>query len=201
MVRKEGNLWMLLGLLLLAAALCLTGYNLWEAYQAEKSARQVLSQMDAQLPELSALPAYLVAPEMEMPILTIDGHDYIGYLYIPGLDLSLPVMSQWSYPNLKLAPCRYSGSAYLDNLIIAGHNYKKQFGVLKNLQLGDKIVFTDMDRNSFTYAVSEILVLEPTAVEELQAGDWDLTLFTCTPGGQSRVTVRCVKQMERVPAL
>ena len=201
MVRKEGNLWMLLGLLLLAAALCLTGYNLWEAYQAEKSARQGLSQMDAQLPELSALPAYLVAPEMEMPILTIDGHDYIGYLYIPGLDLSLPVMSQWSYPNLKLAPCRYSGSAYLDNLIIAGHNYKKQFGVLKNLQLGDKIVFTDMDRNSFTYAVSEILVLEPTAVEELQAGDWDLTLFTCTPGGQSRVTVRCVKQMERVPAL
>ena len=201
MVRKEGNLWMLLGLLLLAAALCLTGYNLWEEYQAEKSARQVLSQMEAQLSEPSALPAYLVAPEMEMPILIIDGHEYIGYLYIPSLDLSLPVMSQWSYPNLKLAPCRYSGSAYLDNLIIAGHNYKKQFGVLKNLQLGDKIVFTDMDRNSFSYAVSEILVLEPTAVEELQAGDWDLTLFTCTPGGQSRVTVRCVKQMERVPAL
>ncbi len=101
---------------------------------------------------------------------------------------------------MKLAPCRYSGSVYLDNLIIAGHNYKKQFGVLKNLQLGDKIVFTDMDRNSFTYAVSEILVLAPTAVEELQAGEWDLTLFTCTPGGQSRVTVRCVKQMERVLA-
>lgn len=201
MVRKEGNLWMLLGLLLLAAALCLTSYNLWEEYQAEKSARQVLSQMEAQLPEPAALPAYLVASEMEMPILIIDGHEYIGYLYIPSLDLSLPVMSQWSYPNLKLAPCRYSGSAYLDNLIIAGHNYKKQFGVLKNLQLGDKIVFTDMDRNSFIYAVSEILVLEPTAVEELQAGDWDLTLFTCTPGGQSRVTVRCVKQMERVPAL
>lgn len=201
MVRKEGNLWMLLGLLLLAAALCLTSYNLWEEYQAEKSARQVLSQMEAQLPEPAALPAYLVAPEMEMPILIIDGHEYIGYLYISSLDLSLPVMSQWSYPNLKLAPCRYSGSAYLDNLIIAGHNYKKQFGVLKNLQLGDKIVFTDMDRNSFIYAVSEILVLEPTAVEELQAGDWDLMLFTCTPGGQSRVTVRCVKQMERVPAL
>lgn len=200
MVRKEGNLWMLLGLLLLAAALCLTSYNLWEEYQAEKSARQVLSQMEAQLSEPSALPAYLVAPEMEMPILIIDGHEYIGYLYIPSLDLSLPVMSQWSYSNLKLAPCRYSGSVYLDNLIIAGHNYKKQFGVLKNLQLGDKIVFTDMDRNSFTYAVSEILVLAPTAVEELQAGEWDLTLFTCTPGGQSRVTVRCVKQMERVLA-
>lgn len=192
MMRKEGNLWMLLGLLLLGAALCLTSYNLWEEYQAEKSARQVLSQMEAKLPEPSALPAYLVAPEMEMPVLTIDGHDYIGYLYIPGLDLSLPVMSQWSYPNLKLAPCRYSGSVYMDNLIIAGHNYKKQFGMLKNLQLGDTIVFTDMDRNSFTYAVADILVLEPTDVEELQAGDWDLTLFTCTLGGQNRLIVRCI---------
>lgn len=200
MRRKDGRLWMLLGLLLLAAALCLTGYNLWEAYRAEQSARQVLSQMEDQWPEPSALPAYLAVPEMEMPILTIDGHDYIGCLSIPGLDLSLPVMSQWSYPNLKLSPCRYSGSAYLDNLIIAGHNYQKQFGVLKSLQPGDKLVFTDMGRNTFTYAVAEILVLEPTAVEELQAGHWDLTLFTCTPGGQSRVTVRCVKQMERVPA-
>jgi len=34
-------------------------------------------------------------------------------------------------------------------------------------------------------------VLLPTAVEEMTAGEWDLTLFTCTLGGRSRVTVRC----------
>ncbi len=28
-------------------------------------------------------------------------------------------------------------------------------------------------------------------VEEMITGDWDLTLFTCTLGGQTRVTVRC----------
>lgn len=200
MARREGRLCMLLGLLLLIAAFSLTGYNLWEENRAARSARQVLSQMEADLPGPEAQPAYLVAPEMEMPVLTIDDHRYVGDLYIPRLELSLPVMDRWSYPNLKLAPCRYSGSAYLDNLIIAGHNYKKQFGVLKNLQLGDKIVFTDMDNNRFRYVVSEILVLEPTAVEALQAGAWDLTLFTCTMGGQSRVTVRCVRQMERVVA-
>ena len=32
--------------------------------------------------------------------------------------------------------------------------------------------------------------LEPTDEEAMTTGDWDLTLFTCTPGGQTRVTVR-----------
>jgi sortase A len=35
-------------------------------------------------------------------------------------------------------------------------------------------------------------ILSPFAVEEMTSGDWDMTLFTCTVGGQSRVTVRCV---------
>ena len=33
-------------------------------------------------------------------------------------------------------------------------------------------------------------ILQPTAVEEMTAGEFDLTLFTCTYGGKSRVTVR-----------
>ena len=57
-------------------------------------------------------PEYLRNPEMEMPVEEIEGNGYIGLLEIPALGLSLPVMSEWSYPNLKLAPCRYSGSAY-----------------------------------------------------------------------------------------
>ena len=35
-----------------------------------------------------------------------------------------------------------------------------------------------------------------TAVEEMEAGEWDLTLFTCTPDSRSRVTVRCVRTQE-----
>jgi sortase A len=36
-------------------------------------------------------------------------------------------------------------------------------------------------------------ILRPTAVEEMISGDWDLTLFTCTIGGATRVTIRCEK--------
>lgn len=42
------------------------------------------------------------------------------------------------------------------------------------------------------YEVAEIEILSPDAVEEMTEDDGDLTLFTCTLGGGSRVTVRCV---------
>ena len=41
------------------------------------------------------------------------------------------------------------------------------------------------------YQVEAIDVLEATAVEEMVAGDYPLTLFTCTYGGKNRLTVRC----------
>ena len=48
-----------------------------------------------------------------------------------------------------------------------------------------------MDGNVFRYSVCAVEQLAKTAVEEMQTGDWDLTLFTCTKGGVMRVTVRC----------
>ncbi len=41
---------------------------------------------------------------------------------------------------------------------------------------------------------TEVILREtrtPAAMEEMESGDWDLTLFTCTIGGACRVTVRC----------
>ena len=55
------------------------------------------------------------------------------------------------------------------------------------------MVFTDMDGNEFVYSVLEIETLTPYSVQQMTTGDWDLTLFTCTIGGTSRVTVRCEK--------
>lgn len=188
------------GLLLIAAALALAAYNVIDAQRAARSAAQALEALSqttavsaAEPEEASAdnAPAYLADPEMPMPTVSFDGNDYIGRVDVPSLGLSLPVISEWSYPRLKIAPCRYTGSAYLDNLIIAAHNYSSHFGNLNRLNTGDTVTFTDVDGNQFTYAVSLIEDLPGTAIEEMQAGEWDLTLFTCTLGGRSRVTVRC----------
>lgn len=190
------------GLLLIAAALSLTIYNLYDEYRAGRSAEKAVVQIEQVRPEESApagspdlseesvVPDYVLNPDMEMPIQTIDGQDYIGVLSIPALDMELPIISEWSYPNLKIAPCRYHGSVYSGELVIAGHNYRSHFGPLKNLAEGDAVYFTDMAGNVFTYTVSLCEILNPTDVDKMTGG-WDLSLFTCTLGGTYRETVRC----------
>ena len=116
----------------------------------------------------------------------------LGTLAIPALGLELPVMSGWRYPALRVAPCRYLGSAYSGDLVIMAHNYARHFGAIGTLAPGERVSFTDVDGNVFSYAVFETQTLQPDAVEDMASGGWDLTLFTCTPGGRTRVTVRCV---------
>ena len=134
-----------LGGLCLLAALALTARNLRQEARAQAAAEQTLQTLapivqtaaDAQTPlEAEAVPAdeqvipdYQLDPQMEMPVTTIDGVDYIGALEIPALKLTLPVAGDWSYALLDLAPCRYAGSAYLDDLVILGHNYRGFFGI------------------------------------------------------------------------
>lgn len=197
MENKKGAFCMAAGFLLVLAALLLTGYNVWDEGRAGDAADATFQVLKFQteegreeLPEY-ILPDYLVDPRFEMPTVEIDGYDYIGYLDIPSLELSLPVMSEWSYPQLKIAPCRYAGSVYLDDMILAAHNYDRHFGRLKNLEGGELVRFTDVDGNVFDFSVTELELLWPEQTEEMLSGEWDLTLFTCTLGGRQRVTVRC----------
>lgn len=204
--REAGTKWKMTGLLLIAAALLLTGYNLWDQNRADQAAQVIVRQMEEDNSFIfrkhlerspfseREVPDYILNPEMEMPETEIDGQSYIGVLRFPSLELELPIMSQWSYPKLKTAPCRYNGTAYMNNLVIAGHNYKKHFGVLKILSLGDTVEFTDCDGNRFFYTVQEVEVLDASAIDAMITGDWDLTLFTCTYGGGSRYAVRCGKK-------
>lgn len=204
--QRRGRLLLLGGLLLIAAALFLTSYNLWAQYQAGIRAKAILAKLSDPEPDdnIQAEPGEEAQtdgsreaaangwdPDMEMPVKTVDGNDYIGTLFIPALDLELPVMSEWSYPNLRIAPCRYTGTAYKGNFVIAAHNYSTHFGRLKELLTGDCVIFTDMAGNVLNYEVVLVETLEPTAVEKMELADWDLSLFTCTIGGAARVTVRC----------
>ena len=194
MKANRGAVWINAGLLLIAAALFLSAYNEWESREARDSARQVIVQLCDALPTEAGEPTTLPDVRREMPVKTINGRDYIGVLSIPSLELELPVISQWDYPALKVAPCRYSGSLYQDNLIICAHNYASHFGKLKELQPGDIVLFTDMDEHVVTFQMVERETLNPMDAEGMEAGDWDLTLFTCTIDGQTRVTIR----LERV---
>ena len=113
---------------------------------------------------------------------------------IPDLSLELPVIDQWSYARLKVAPCRQSGAAADGDLVIAAHNYKSHFGYLDRLEPGASVIFTDMEGTVYRYAVEGIRQLAPEDAEDVSSvfsSEYPLVLYTCTPGGKARVAVFC----------
>lgn len=198
---------MTLGVLFIAAAVVLTCYNLWDERQAEQNVSAAMEQVAKVIPEelksveeqlknVSSLeeveiPDYILNPDMEMPKTKVDGQEYIGVVEIPALSLTLPVISECDDEKLKISPCRYMGSAYTNDLILSGHSYKTHFRYIRTLDIGNSVIFTDMDGNRFEYEVCGIEVIPETNVEQMEVGEWDLSLFTCTYDGNSRHTVRC----------
>lgn len=196
------------GLILVASAVLLLMYNLWDSRRAEESQEEILAEYlsenkkasevpsdpDGEAADSQDIPDYMLDPDMEMPEFTLSSLgdiSCIGILEIPALDLQQPVISEWSYPALRLAPCRYTGSAYKGDLVIAAHNYQSHFGRLKTLSTGSEVIFTDAVGNRFVYQVAVIEALTPWSVEDMTSGEWPLSLFTCTLDSQNRVTVRC----------
>lgn len=199
---RKGSILIFLGLALMLSAAGLTAFNHRESQAAgEAAANDLVLLLEAQpqpqgpgmeIPDQSPLmEAYLPEPEMEMPVVEIDGREYVGTLDMPSIDRNLPVLNGWDDELLQISPCRYRGSAYTGNLILMAHNNDSHFGRLKKLCIGDLVAFRDMDGNLFTYEVAAMETLNPQDTDKMEEGDWDLTLFTCTTGGQTRVTVRC----------
>ncbi len=186
---KFGVLLMILGAVLLLAALSLLAYNRWDDWRAGEAVTEIEDVLNQEMDEVEDDSQ----DGEDMDTIDIDGYAYIGTLSIPSFGLELPVMSEWSYEGLKLAPGRYSGSLVTNDLVLCAHNYERHFGNLKNLDVGDQVSFTDVHGKEVLYEVTEVTTLMPTSIAAMTTGDWDLTLFTCTIGGQQRVTVRCKK--------
>ena len=202
-----GTALIVVGALLLLGAVGLLGYNMLEERSAGESAQAVLDQiipavktpgkpqhedLQGSVPQVET-PNYILNPQMDLPETEYDGRRYVGVITIPALEVELPVLKGWSRSGAKIAPCRFDGTPYMDDLVICAHNYQSHFGRLNTLKTGDLVQFMDMEGNLFTYQVVSFEILQPNQAELLRSGGWDLTLFTCTIGGQSRFTVRCEK--------
>lgn len=188
--KKLGYSFMIIGAVLLLAALLLIVYNWYEDSKAGQAAAKVLTDIQSEI-ELRGGENSAGEESDEMTVVEIDGYGYIGYVSIPALNLELPVMDDWDYYRLNIAPCRHFGSVKSDSLVIAGHNYRKHFGNLSSLPIGEAVYFTDMEGVQYIYEIGQIINLSPNQVEEIRSDDWDLTLYTCTYGGGTRIAVRC----------
>lgn len=206
MKRRAGMICMILGAVLIGVALSLFLYNEWDSARAEERAEQVLEQMQKQTEDDENVSGEQTertkqkntladTDDVWEKIISIDGNDYIGWLSIPSISLELPVMAQWSEEGLKTAPGRYAGSLAEDNLVIAGHNYRRHFSPIKWLDPGTEVLFTDAEERVRYYEIEETEELLPDQVDAMitktEKDTWNLTLFTCTTSGQARCAVRC----------
>ena len=196
-----GVICVFLGVVCLLSAVGLVVYNRWEAGQAEDTAQALLADVQSIMDEKPQeqflhddtvnLPNHLEKRPTEMATVKVGGYDCIGILSVPVLELELPVLTDWSYEKLKKAPCHYYGTYYEKDFVIAAHNYQSHFGRLSELRTGDIVFFTDVNGAAYYYEVVLLETLPKDATEEMITAGFDLSLYTCTPGGASRVTVRC----------
>lgn len=215
---RFGTCLLLVGLLLVLGAGGLTAFNLWDSNRAAKASNkiseQLMEEIKASAVETSEKPSevdndQLVSDEAEeyleqsrsegMPAVEIEGYAYIGLLEIPSLELCLPVMDTWDDERLKISPCLYAGSYFTDDMVICAHNYSTHFSSVRWISVGAEVNFTTVDGIEFHYTVTELENLDATQIDEMIHADksaykeWDLTLFTCNTGGQTRCAVRCRK--------
>lgn len=190
MKAKIGKLLMVIGSLMVIAAAVLYVLNDIEQNNAAQSADELMPKIVKEIKQNSKN-KNPVSAKREMTVKKIDGFYYIGFVSLPRLGLELPVMSDWSEYQLKVAPCRYYGDIFDDNLVIMAHNYKVHFKNLDNLRAGDKVTFTDMDGVTTEYEVVALDMLPETDIKNMISGEYDLTLFTCDYAGNNRITARC----------
>ena len=205
MPKKTGIAIVAVGAVLILSALLLLLYNRYEDAHAGQEAESLLASVEeaisAQTMDVPTAAAPSPTPlDPEMPVVMLDGYEYVGYVEIPALGLKLQVMSEWDYTRLRVAPCRQFGSSRTDDLVIAAHNYENHFGRLKELSKGDTVIFTDMEGLVNTYCVEKIETLAPDEVDAVQNSGYDLVLYTCTKGGKTRVTVFCNREEIAAPS-
>ena len=184
-----GVICVFLGVLCILSAIGFVAYNRWEDMNAKDVAQDFLEDVQSIINEEQSEQPLL--NDTKMATVKVDGYDCIGILSVPVLDLELPVLTDWSYAKLKKAPCHYYGTYYEKDFVIAAHNYKSHFGRLSELQAGDIVVFTDINNIEHYYEVVLLETLPKNATKEMITSGFDLSLYTCTPGGSNRVTARC----------
>lgn len=190
--RKLWTAVMVLGLALVLGAAGLAGYNLWIEQRAGAERDGILTELAEAAFEMEGTAGQETETAVTtLPVLTVDGHGYLGTMSIPALKLELPVLAEYSYEDLKVAPSVFYGSPLTYDLVVCAHNYRSHFGTLKNLVPGDRVLFRTMDGYVFTYEVAATEVVDPWATADVISGQWDLTMFTCTLGGRTRLVIRC----------
>ena len=98
MHKRFWSLFMFAGILLILASMGLVVYNLYTEQNAGVLSAGILQDIASQMagieePEPELTPDGTYQESLEMPVLAVDGLDYIAAVHIPSISLEVPVLA------------------------------------------------------------------------------------------------------------
>ena len=190
MKRRRLPILMILGIALIVAGFALFGILKLRMHTSAGKSEQIIDQMEQLLPNPTpGIPGDYSNPTM--PVLEIDGTDYVAKLEIPAYGLELPVADQWNNRLFYDTPARFHGSVYDNTLVIGGGDYVHQFAFCSQIDLGVEIHVTDMIGTRYTFSVARIERGKRADWEWLTGSEYDLTLYCRDSYSMEYIAVRC----------
>lgn len=120
----------------------------------------------------------------------------IGYIEIPKIKISYPIIENTDENLLKISVCKFSGPLpnRIGNLCIAGHNYKNNtmFSNLNLLDVENSIFITDLNNSKVEYIVYDKFKVKENNLDCRQnSNNVEITLITCNDINNSeRIVVK-----------
>lgn len=168
------NICLLSGAVMMAAALVTLLFWQWNIHASAKAAKEYVHTLRTLIPEpQGAVPE--ARRDNSMPVLSLEGEDYIGILEFPAFGSALPVGAHWG--NSSRYPCRFSGSVYDRSIRIGATTQAGQYDFYREISVGDTLYFTDMTGNRYSYVVADIRYTRHASEEIPDSRKSDLTLF------------------------
>ena len=126
-------------------------------------------------------------------------YNILGEIEIPKINVKMYILDKTTNDSLNLSVTRFWGNGIHEagNFSIIGHNYKGMFRDLKELEIGDTFTLVDRTGRICTYVIYDIYIVEPddvSCIEDTLLGQREVTLITCTTGGEKRLILKAKEQ-------
>lgn len=191
MKKQKASVFVILGFCLIVCSFFLMLAFYFRVYINAKNRQEIISKLNDSLPDRTlGTPGIYLNPTM--PVLEIDGIDYVAILEIPAFFVKFPIANTWDSKLLSFYPARFYGSAYDGTLVIGGSDHPQQFYFCDKIENGTLVTVTDMTGSQFTYMVSGIDRAKHAESKWLTNTDYDLTIFCRDIYAMEYIAVRCV---------
>ena len=179
------------GIILILVSVASIGISAVMEKQAAKKAEQIVTSLQSLMPETSdGIPDDRV--NLTMPMLELDGENFVGIFELPKYDCTLPIYGTWDKSKVTSYPCRYMGNMYDGSLIIGGSDKQGQLAFTKLVTSDDVIYITDVTGLRYSYVVTEIVKTTDVSTENLISSRSDLVIFIKNTYSLDYTVVRCV---------